>query len=165
MLKQIWSSDCPEERRSHGELGVILNTEWLFRFVDLDKDVDGKNRMKTSRLMTEEFMKTDGWSFYRVAHVADILRALEVHAAQKGGGRRFGYVLIKAAVIRKIRDDAQRRAICVIDNPESGDPKPLDPSIAPAHALAHRAREYTKDEAREIRDKLLAEFSDVIKAK
>jgi len=162
MLQQIW--DCPEEWISHGVLGVIQNSEWLLRFVDLDLDVEG-NRMTKSGLKVDEFIKTDGWSLYRVAHIADILRALEVHAAQKGGGKRYGYVLIQAGVLRGILDKEQRRAICVIDNPESGDPKPLDPVIAPAHALAHPAREYARPAAVTIRRKLLAEFGDVIKTK
>jgi len=159
MFKQTWG--CLEEWISHSDLGVIQNNEWLLRFVDLDKDVDDENRLKASGLMVDEFIKTDGWSLYRVAHIADILRALETRAARKGGGRRFGYVLIQAGVIRQILDKEGKRAICVIDNPESGDPQPLDPEIAPAHALACRAREYTREAAMRIREEFLAQFSEV----
>jgi len=157
MLVETWGV-CPEEQQSHGILGIIKDTEWLFRFVDLGNDVDEKNCIALSGLKSDEFIKTDGWSFYRKDYVADILRALNIHAAKKGG-KRYGYVLIQAGVLRQIRDEEQRRAVCVIDNPEPDDPEPLDPVIAPAHALACPARKYTKSDAKEIRNRMLAQLA------
>jgi len=165
MSEYVGAGDCPEEKESHGNLGVIKNTEKLLRLADIKesvkKDEKGVMTMTKKGLMIKELLESNGWSFYRVQYVGSMPKILDNRGAQKGGGKEYGYVLIDVAAIRKISDEEQRRALCVIDDPEPSDPKPLDVSIAPAHALVRPARKYTRAEALKIRDELLALFKEV----
>ena len=156
------NGDCPEEKTSHGNLGTVKDEEMLVRFVPLENKntVDENNNIQPGALQTKDFLrKNDGWSLLRLppeavqAHV-DIKEELKKYSLQHGG-RRYGYALVKASVIRQILDEAQRRAICVIDAPTAS---------APAHVLAKKARDYSDIEARKIRNKLLTKFSKVLTA-
>lgn len=149
------NGDCPEEKISHGNLGTVKDEEMLVRFILLGNKyfVDENNDIQPGALQMKDFRReNDGWSLLRWAHITDIKEELKKHSARHGG-RRYGYALLKAADVRQILDEEQRRAICVIDAPTE---------TAPAHVLAKRARDYEKSKAKRIRDKLLEIFSKVL---
>ena len=149
------NGDCPEEKISHGNCGTVKDEEMLVRFIPLGDEnfVDENNDIRRGALQVKDFLReNDGWSLLRLAHITDIKEELKNYSFQQGGGR-YGYALLKAADVRQILDEEQRRAICVIDAPTE---------TAPAHVLAKRARDYEKSKAKRIRDKLLEIFSKVL---
>ena len=155
MSEVAQNGDCPEENISHGNLGTVKDGEMLARFIPLENEnfVGENNDIQPGALQVKDFLReNDGWSLLRLGHVADMKEELKKRSSQKGG-RRYGYALAKAAVLRQILDKMQRRAICVIDAPTE---------TAPAHALAKKARVYEEDEAVTIRNDLLKQFSKIL---
>ena len=141
---------CPEEKISHGALGVIDDKELLARIVRREAIGDDSQLTKKS-LTVQEFIKDDGWSFVRVRFVTDMRDILNAHAARtKKKSYDYGYALVKASDIRGILHD-NKQSVCVID----------DPLPFPEHALGQQSQPFTKGEAGKIWIKLLKKFQKV----
>lgn len=157
MSEESRNSDCPEEGIGHGDLGIVEDEEMLVRISpDNQEHIDENGFFRRAALQVKDFLtEGDGLSLYRHMYIDNMAEKLRQHAADPNKNGKHCYALVKAVCIRRIADRSSKRAICVIDDPQEGDP---------AHALAQKVKNYGEDEAREIRNRLLREFDAVIKS-
>ena len=159
---------CPEEyvKQSTYSPDVVKDDEQLGRLVYADDHVDDETgTLKIGAFKMADLIKPHrkGYSFARLSHTnSEQLREKGAQFEAGGANRRFrGLGIGWAWGVRAIRDPAEQRALCVID-----DGKPDDP----AHALATRSQLYRDPDLTErqlraklkpIREQLISLFSPV----
>lgn len=144
---------CPCEHVAHGELGKVADEERIARVVvspnHFKKD---KTTLKPS-VFPQSHIRESGLSLLRVDKMSteSIELISNAIAGTMDNQKVSGFALFSTGRVRKLKDDAGRRMLCVADDPiEADDNMPANP----AHAIAISAFERNDDEILEIQSEL-----------
>ena len=148
---------CSCEDVSHGNLGVVGDTERLARLLT-DKHFNKSNTLKPSAFPISHIreaglslVRVDKVDSHELEAIAEDIRRLSGAVVNKGA------LLGSAAAIKKLYYQ-DTRAMCVKDDPVLNDAKARD---NPAHAISVATRRISEEDAKEIREQLLDIFSPV----
>ncbi len=147
---------CACEAESHGDLGPVDDRERLARLVTSPNHFRKDGGLKPG-VFPLSHIRTSGLSLMRVDHMAETVITDISHkiAAQKRGESPSGLLIGTALQLRALKDDAEHRLLCVIDDPVLDAPPFPD---NPAHAIAVSAKERSDEEILEIQSTLLELF-------
>lgn len=151
---------CSCEAVSHGDLGVIKDSEFVVRVVCQPRHINKKDGSIKPGVFPPTHIAKRGLSLMRRKHLnADELRChADAVAAHDPRQNAVGVIACQARDIRSLKEDDGTRSVCLFDNPIVGDPTCCD---NPAHALLIAARQMEDEDIERIRFHLLQAFNEL----
>lgn len=149
---------CTCESESHGELGPVANAERLARLVTSPNHFRKDGRLKPGAFPPSH-IKASGLSLMRIDLMAEDFIVEVAQKIAKEGENLKGLLVRTAGDLRSLKDDADDRLLCIVDDPVIGSPPYPD---NPAHAIAVSSKERAEDEILEIQSALFELFDGTL---